>query len=76
MNRVILQNMRLLERIFLLAIHQRDGMLLTKVILEARARHRADDLLCQDAAIAVILLVVHYDHHLISRLRYVVLFYF
>ena len=48
-------------------------MLLPKVVLEARARHRADNLFRQGAAIVVILLVVHYDHHLIPRLRYVVL---
>lgn len=74
MNRVILQNMRLLEWIFLLTICQGDAMLLPKVVLEARAGHRTNNLLRQDAAVAVILLIIHYDHHLIPRLRYVVLF--
>ena len=58
-----------------LTVGERHGLVLaaasSEVILEARARHRTNDLLCQDTPIAVFhVVVVHHDHHLVSGLHH------
>ena len=69
--RILLYDLRRLK-CTVLAVGQGNSLLvLPKVVLEARARHWADNLLCQYSPVVVrkAIIVLHQDHHLIPSIH-------